>query len=236
MAKITEGNADITIESFKHSKFPQPSIILTWQGKSKADEQIVLGGHGDSISGFFPHNNIVAPGADDNASGIASLTEVIRVLVDSGFKPERTVKIISYAAEEVGLKGSHEIAMQAKENNLKIIGVLQLDMTNFQGSDRDIILMSDFTNSNQNQFLADLIDTYLPNINWEYDECGYACSDHASWTRAGFAASFPFESKMDEHNPKIHTSGDLLEVSHDHALHAEKFTKLAFAYVNELSK
>ena len=51
-----------------------------------------------------------APGADDDASGIATLTEVIRVALANGWKPKRTVKFMGYAAEEVGLRGSNAIA------------------------------------------------------------------------------------------------------------------------------
>ncbi|WP_370660982.1 M20/M25/M40 family metallo-hydrolase [Massilia cavernae] len=43
-----------------------------------------------------------APGADDDASGIAGLTEVLRVLAAGDYKPRRTIKLIAYAAEEVG--------------------------------------------------------------------------------------------------------------------------------------
>ena len=32
--------------------------------------------------------------------------------------------------------------------------------------------------------LVRLIETYV-GATWAFDACGYACSDHASWTRAG---------------------------------------------------
>ena len=40
------------------------------------------------------------PGADDDASGIASATEVLRVAIERDYRPERTVKFMAYAAEE----------------------------------------------------------------------------------------------------------------------------------------
>ncbi len=53
--------------------------------------------------------------SDDDASGIASLTEVIRAAMAMGYRPARTVKFMGYAAEEVGLKGSKEIALCVQE-------------------------------------------------------------------------------------------------------------------------
>jgi leucyl aminopeptidase len=69
-----------------------------------------------------------APGADDNASGIAVVTETLRAIIASGFKPKRTIKFIGYAAEEVGLRGSKAIAQDYKNQGLNIVGVAQFDM------------------------------------------------------------------------------------------------------------
>jgi leucyl aminopeptidase len=61
---------------------------------------------------------------------------------------------------------------------------MQLDMTDYDGSANDITLMTDYTSSVQNSYIASLLDTYLPAISYGYDSCGYGCSDHASWTSA----------------------------------------------------
>ncbi|MFK7823037.1 MAG: M20/M25/M40 family metallo-hydrolase [Oligoflexales bacterium] len=232
---LSKGIDTIEVDLFEHSAFPQPSVILTWHGSELGDETLILGGHGDSIAGWFPGNNVLAPGADDNASGIATITEVIRILVAQNFEPKRTIKFISYAAEEVGLRGSKEIAEKAKDDQQNVKGVMQLDMTNFKGSSNDIILISDFTNAAQNEFLGGLIDEYQSELSWILDPCGYACSDHASWTRNGFPASFPFESTMDTHNQHIHTSSDTIDKSEHKAIHASKFAKLALSFLIELS-
>ena len=94
-----------------------------------------------------------------------------------------------------------------------------------------------FTNAPQNQFITDLIDAYLPpEVDWAYSECGYACSDHASWTLAGYPASMPFEAKLQDMNPHIHTPKDTIAKSDDSAEHAIKFAKLAAAFMGELAK
>ncbi len=231
---FAQGRADYKVEKYEHSSWKQPTVIATIKGKS--DETIVIGGHGDSIAGFWGRARAAAPGADDNASGIATLTEVLRVLVTSNYQPEKTIQFMSYAAEEVGLRGSKEMAKLYKNNGENVVGVLQLDMTNFNGSDLDIVMMTDYTNQAQNAFLGSLIDKYLPGVSWGYDKCGYACSDHASWTGEGFPASIPFEAKKRDMNGDIHTSRDTLSQSGGVADHAHKFAKLGLAFAIELDK
>ena len=109
-------------------------------------------------------------------------------------------------------------------------------MTNYNGSSLDILLVNDFTNEAQNKFLGSLIDKYLPGVSWGYTKCGYACSDHASWTGEGFPASAPFEAERRDMNGHIHTSRDTLDQSDGTADHAQKFAKLALAYALELDR
>jgi leucyl aminopeptidase len=140
---------------------------------------------------------------------------------------------MGYAAEEVGIRGSKAIAASFKTSGESVIGVAQFDMSSYKGSsDLDMALITDYTNGAQNQFLKDLASTYFPNLSVSESQCGYACSDHASWHNEGFAASFPAESRFNDSNPNIHKSTD---TSFD-ASHSVKFAKLAVAYVAELAK
>ena len=110
--------------------------------------------------------------------------------------------------------------------------MVQFDMTGNNGSSTDIVMMTDYTNSPQNQYLSQLLDAYQPSVSYGFDQCGYGCSDHASWYQQGFAASMPFESRMSDINPLIHTSND----SQFDAQHASKFAKLAVSYLAEMAK
>lgn len=222
------------VELYQHKDWSQPSVILTIKGET--DDLIVVGGHGDSINTDINKSDAPAPGADDNASGISVITEVIQVLSDNSYRPKNTIQFIAYAAEEVGLLGSMEITDKYQSENKNVRGVIQFDGTNFNGSkDLSIVLMRDHTNKEQNLFLGKLIDTYIK-VKWGYDECGYACTDSYSWTYRGYTASFPAEARLKEENPHIHSARDTLEVSLQSATHAVKFAKLGIAYVVELDK
>lgn len=142
---------------------------------------------------------------------------------------------MGYSAEEVGLRGSHEIAQKFRSNKIAVIGVLQLDMTNFNGAEKSIYLISDFTNQEQNSFTGKIIDEYVK-VPWGFDKCGYACSDHASWHAQGYPASMPFEATFNSMNENIHTEQDKIDVSGNSASHAVHFAKLALAFAVELDR
>ncbi len=226
------GRTDITVERFTHT-WQQSSVILTIPGSTLATEVVVMGAHQDSIASGGA--TAIAPGADDDASGVATLTEVLRAMVSKDYRPLRTIKMMAYAAEEVGLKGSAAIAADYQTRGVNVVGVVQFDMTNYKGSTQDIWLMQDYTNAAQNTFVQNLITTYV-GATYNTDSCGYGCSDHASWHNRGYAASMPFESAMSQYNPNIHTSNDRLSVSGNNSTHAMKFARLGVAYAAELAK
>ena len=234
-ATLAQGRAGATATLFQHSAWPQPSVLLTIPGDESPGEVVVIGGHLDSINSQGTTNSS-APGADDDASGVATLTEVARLILSQNIRLRRTVTFMAYAGEEAGLRGSSAIARDYRARNVPVVGVMQLDMTNFDGSPHDIVLITDNVSATQTDFLATLAARYVPQFPVSRDRCGYACSDHASWTRAGYPAVLPFEATLTTHNPNIHTANDTLSVSGNNANHAAKFAKLAIAYVVEMAQ
>lgn len=229
-ASLASGRSDISVKFFNHSDYDQPSVIATIKGTTDPDDIVIIGGHLDSINGSNHQGK--APGADDNASGIAVLTTTLQAIIDSGYKPAKTIQLMGYAAEEVGLRGSKDIARVYKSQNKNVIGVAQFDMTGVGNSNADIVFMTDYTNQNQTNFMKQLIDRYLSDVSYDEDKCGYACSDHASWYNEGFAASMPFESRSRDMNRKIHTVNDT-QFDPDHSFN---FARLAATFVAELAK
>lgn len=230
----TFGRPDVTVELVNHSGWAQPSVVMTIPGSNLADEIVVLGGHLDSIASGSSNPNFSAPGADDNASGIATLSEVARAVLANGLRPQRTLKFMGYAAEEVGLRGSGEIAQQHLNDGENVVAVLQFDMTAFNGSSQDVFLYTDFTNGDLTNFLGQLLDTYLTDLTWSNSACGYGCSDHASWHNRGFPAAFAFEARFGQHNGSIHSTGDTVNTFGNTADHAVKFARLGVAFIVEV--
>lgn len=231
--------SDITVELVNHQITQQRSVILTIPGTEFPDEIVVIGGHLDSGDWSLQS---VAPGADDNASGIATLTEALRILLEQNFHPKRTVQIMGYAAEEIGLVGSNEIATNYNNQNKNVVAMAQFDMTNYNGSSFDVGLISDsqYTSTELNLFWVELMEHYNATgehrITYGTSVCGYGCSDHVSWTENGYLASFPFESAFGSHNPYVHSTDDTFASMNNDASHSVKFVKLALEFVIEIAK
>ena len=219
----------------------QPSVILTIEGRDLRNEVVVLGAHLDSINANGNGDlNQIAPGADDDASGIATLTETLRIALSEGWRPRRTVKFMGYAAEEVGLRGSRAIAQSFRSRGVNVVSVLQLDMTNYRsGVVPDMRLITDYSNANLKSFSIALFDTYLAPMGLTRGSvaCGYACSDHASWTNAGYPAVMMFEAGRPAGGyPYIHTTSDTLASMGESAQNSVKFAQFALAYLAETAK
>jgi len=224
--EIKGSRDDITVELYSHT-WLQPSVIATIPGIGPSKDQVVvIGAHEDSVGSSSTGRS---PGADDDGTGTVTVIEIFRVLVEANFHPDRTLRFITYAAEEAGLLGSQVIANAYRSQNVLVHAVLQLDMTGY-GDGADIAVIGDFVDANLTAFVKILIDTYSL-LDWADDRCGYACSDHASWNRAGFRSSFPHEAVSS--NPYIHSANDV--VSHLSFDRIVEFTKVGVAFAVELA-
>jgi hypothetical protein len=68
------------------------------------DQVVMLGGHMDSWH--------AGTGATDNGAGVAVAMEAARILMASGLKPRRTIRVALWTGEEQGLLGSHSYVKQ----------------------------------------------------------------------------------------------------------------------------
>ena len=121
----------------------QYNVIGEKQGLWAKDTTVHLMAHYDSRSdmeGFEDYFNF-APGADDNASGVAALLEIARIINENNIAPIKTLVIDFFAAEEQGLRGSWDridkISTPIWQEdikaviNLDMIGYCQSDSTNY---------------------------------------------------------------------------------------------------------
>lgn len=229
---------DVSVRLVDHVNTPMKSVVVTINGTQTPHEYVIIGGHLDST--VMTQNKTIAPGADDDASGIATITEALRVLLANNFQPNRTVEIMAYAAEEIGLVGSNEIATAYRNQGKNVTAYVQFDMTNFKGSSEDVYLATDsFINNNLNLYLIELMEEYNSNGNHQFTygttRCNYGCSDHYSWAMNNFPAAFPFEASFNDSNPYIHTPNDTFSLVGD-ASHSVKFAKLAIEFLVETAK
>lgn len=112
-----------------------------------------------------------APGADDDGTGVVNNLEALRGLLAGGFKPATPVEIHWYAAEEVGLRGSSDVAKKYKARKVEIQAFMQMDMTAYfrPGSKEVIALLPDYVDNDLNEFVKTLVDEYN-SIPWAMEE------------------------------------------------------------------
>ncbi|CAO3627640.1 unnamed protein product [Cunninghamella blakesleeana] len=227
------GASNVSVKAFTH-RWSQSSVIARFEGSdsSLSNQVVIVGAHQDSINQNNPTSGR-APGADDDGSGSITILETFRSLVQNNFKPERPVEFHWYSAEEAGLLGSQDIASAYQSKNIEVVGMLQNDMTGYIGENGEVVgVVTDYVDSQLTDFIRKLVKTYL-SIPSKDTKCGYACSDHGSWTKAGYPSAFAIESLFDDSNQYIHSEEDTIEkVSFDHM---KEFSKLAAGFAVELS-
>lgn len=228
----TAGSAmgsEFKVQQIQHSGIAssQPSIIATYEGSANGGETVIIGAHLDSINVASQNN---APGADDNASGVAILTEVIRIIAEQDAQFERKIEWHAYAAEEIGLVGSREIADQYAAEGRVVTAMMQLDMASFSAAgDSKIYLFRDDTTAGLRRSVKDLLTNYLGG-NFSDEPISVAgTSDHKSWRDAGYPTVFPFENPL-SYNPNMHTSNDTVDNANTPKL-AHRMAQLVTAFL-----
>ncbi|WP_373055992.1 M28 family metallopeptidase [Zunongwangia sp. H14] len=110
------------------------NVVAIQKGTKYPNRYIIMSGDIDSRNSDATDFKGDAPGANDNASGMAGAMEAARVL--SQYKFESSIIYAGLSGEEQGLFGGKGLAEYAKENNWEIIGVLNNDMIgNIEGVD-----------------------------------------------------------------------------------------------------
>ena len=110
------------------------NVVAVQKGTKYPNRYIIMSGDIDSRASNTMDFTTDAPGANDNASGMAGTIEAARVL--SKYKFESSIVYVGLSGEEQGLFGGAGLAKYAKDKNWDIIGVLNNDMIgNIKGVD-----------------------------------------------------------------------------------------------------
>jgi hypothetical protein len=119
--------------------------VLPGTNADLGDQSVVLGAHYDHLGRGWPDvrgdfRGQVHPGADDNASGVAVLLELARILAPR-MQPERAVVFAAFAGEEAGRLGSrHYLEAPGPYPAAGVIGMVNLDTVGRLG-DRKLLVL-----------------------------------------------------------------------------------------------
>lgn len=201
----------------------QKNVVGILGGKGVDGGIIVVGAHYDSVSIDPMDAAYPAPGANDNASGVAALIEIARLM---STRPHRaTVIFVAFGAEEIGRQGSRAFIQFLQKNNIRVDAMLNMDIIGSQTGplgqvvDNQIRLYSAGTNEgpdSQSRQLAraiGLIDSYyMPNMQVLIQDSGDRegrYSDHLSFSEVGFPA-VRFVEAMEDRS-RQHTPQDTID-------------------------
>jgi hypothetical protein len=108
---------------------PNVAGILPGTDPKLKNEYVIMSAHLDHIGVGRPINgDSIYNGAMDDASGIASILEIARIMKESGAKPKRSIIFLAVAAEEKGELGSRYFSMRPTVDKKQIVADINLDM------------------------------------------------------------------------------------------------------------
>lgn len=142
--KATKVNGRVTFKPEVNQGLRTPCVNLLGGLRGENLEEIVLlSAHYDHLGSF---EGRVYPGANDNASGVGCVLDVLRRILREGNVPKRTIVIAFWSAEEMGFVGSQAFVHSAPFSLKKIQAVLNADTVG-NGTIGNFALWADGENS-----------------------------------------------------------------------------------------
>ena len=202
--KLRSFGYNVNIQTFDVDGGTSRNVVAWWPGSRQ--HGFVVGGHMDTVP--------TSPGANDNASGIAVILELARLV--AGKAPSEWVRFVAFGSEEKGSNGANHVGSQVFVNRLgergrnRLGGMTSVDMI----ADGRPLLIG-------NSDIAD--DIVARSLYRRIRDAGIAvryhtlcdCSDHGPFEHAGIPASFAYSGPTQNyHTP----SDDLAHVEPDDLL------------------
>ena len=217
--KITENESPFSFESdvelyasseVIHQKVRTQNVVGMIEGSDPVlkDEIIVIGAHYDHLgmggrgSGSRePEVDAVHNGADDNASGVAGIIEIAERLSANKNKLKRSIVIVAFGAEEMGLLGSKYFVNNPIIDLDKVVAMFNFDMIG-RLNDKNSIAIGGTGTSVESE---DLLNKYLDEhgIKGSFSQEGFGPSDHASFYAEDITVFFiSTGAHQDYHTPQ----------------------------------
>lgn len=213
---IQIGYPNTKIDSFSNTRTFNNIVYQTWQynviatldGSSTPNDFCILGAHYDCYTKNVDQFNL-SFGANDNASGVAVIFEIARLIHKRAFVPKNSIQFVAFAAEELGLYGSLDFSAKAASSQTNIEMMLNFDMVaHWPGSDPSLwtINIVDYENSMPLRLKAEKLCSLYTNLSTINNNTDYNRSDSYSFYRYGYQALFFISSAADN---TYHTVDDI---------------------------
>ena len=183
----------VNIQTFEVDSGTSRNVVAWWPEARRFP--IVLGGHMDSVPG--------SPGANDNASGVAVLLEIARLV--RGTELAGYLRFVAFGSEEYGRDGRHHVGSEVFVDRLgpkgrrKLAGMVSIDMV---ADGRPLLVGSSGIGPRaMGRILYRRLDRTPIAVDY-FTLCD--CSDHGPFEHAGIPAAFMYSGK----EPNYHDPSD----------------------------
>jgi hypothetical protein len=134
----TASNGRLTVKQDTFTVFPDgkrvnrqvlmANVMATLKGSDPTDNRVlIISGHLDSRNTDIMDSVKAAPGANDDASGVAIVLEMARILSKKEFPS--TIIFVAVQGEEQGLLGAKQLSKKAKRENWNVYAMITNDIS-----------------------------------------------------------------------------------------------------------
>lgn len=205
-----------------------PNVIGIQRGILYPNTYVVCGSHFDS----FAYSGD-CPGADDNATGVASVLESARIMTQFNF--EYSIIYCAYGCEEMGLYGSEAYASRCQQQGMEILGYFNNDMNGYlYGDEIHIDCIYPNSVSQIGDYYMNVAGVYFPGMQVRHVNLSGGDSDHTSFNQHGYMGIYPFED-VDNYSPYIHTSNDLIGNSVNSFAMSQRYCQMNIGCLAEIA-
>jgi hypothetical protein len=163
------------------------NILAEQRGVRFPNQKFILCAHYDATA--EDTRDSIAPGADDNATGVAAVLEAARLL--SHYQIDYTVLYALWDCEEIGTIGSDVYAVAARARDDSILGVINLDMIGTDASNDSLMRVGRGTAQEIADTVAQICQSYHIGLKPTFVPGGG--SDQDSFIRQGYRAMMLIE-------------------------------------------
>ncbi len=216
---VTMGYTDIDYQDFSLCDSIQKNVICSKAGQSK--RVLILCAHYDSTARStvgWDWQRCPAPGANDNASGMAAMLEIARILknIDLNY----TVRFIAFAGEEQNLSGSRAYAEYALDNAMDISLVINLDEIGYPDTEWNIVIGEDqgnhtpAKNAASHEFAKVMAKAAMDYTGLTGKYADIWASDHMPFNSGGYAVIGVCEAGRYRHSHEVTDTLDKIEIDY----------------------
>jgi hypothetical protein len=219
---------------------------------NKARNTVIIGAHFDHLgygedgNSLDRNNQQIHNGADDNASGVAGIIELARMLRSSSLK-QNNYLVIAFSGEELGLQGSKYFVQHPTIDLSGVNYMINLDMIGRLNEGNPLVTVGGFgTSPSWSTVFASNGKKGLNNgyLLFKFDSSGTGPSDHTSFYLKDIPVLFYFTGTHSDYHKatddfdKINYNGELTLLKHIYSLielQNKEANKLAFTKTKETS-